>query len=94
MSIQSECRKEGRDSITAKLTPRQIAIIGELRMNPNGLTAYELNEKLRMSGDLFSNDLNTVKPRLTELCKANIIEPKGKRVSPSGVHTTVWGLVE
>lgn len=92
MSIEKECRREGRNAITEKLGPRCVAIIGLLRRYPDGLTAWEINRELREEGILSSSDLNTVKPRLTELRDAGIIEACGRRETPSGCRTTVWRM--
>lgn len=92
MSIEKECRKGGRDAVMEKVGPRCIAIIGVLRQHPGGLTAYEINRELMQNGTLHSSDLNTVKPRLTELRNAEVIEACGKRVTPSGCKTTVWRM--
>lgn len=94
MSYETESRSDGRAMALEKLGPRCIAIIGVLRENPDGLTAYEINQRLRMDGLLHSTDPNTVRPRLTELKKAEIIESCGRRESPSGCKTTVWRLKE
>lgn len=92
MSIETECRKGGRDAITEKIGPRSVAIIGVLRKHPDGLTAYEINRTLVEEGVLHSADLNTVKPRPSELRDADIIEACGKREAPSGCKTTVWRI--
>lgn len=93
MSIEKECRKEGREKSFEKMGARCIAIIGVLRAHPDGMTAFEINRELMDCGVLHSADLNTVKPRLSELRDAGVIEASGKRASPSGCKTTVWRLV-
>ena len=85
MSITEETRREGLQAVSARISPRHALIIAALRSGPK--TAPELAEWLGFS------DLNSVKPRITELKKAGLVGVVGKRPNAhTGVSNAVYEL--
>lgn len=59
------------------------------------MTARELAVALWRKGLIPSAERNFTAPRLTEMCRSGVVEPKGKRVCEYTRHTVaVYGLLE
>lgn len=87
MSVTAETRRAAYQDIRVKRTRRQEEILRTIT-GYGPMTAEELMDALGY------RDPNQVRPRLTELAKAGVLRPEGKRISRrSGKMTAVWALV-
>lgn len=87
MSITQETRREGYEDSRQKAPKRWQLIYGYLqRHGPS--TAEEIRDGLGYK------EMNSVRPRITELAKAGLIAATSKRKSSTGRNTAVWEVVE
>lgn len=85
-----EAREEANKAVDRQKRYRQILDCLEER---GASTAKEIAVWLCLSGYVPSSERNYVSPRLTELGKAGIVEPLGKkRCIYTGRTVTVWHL--
>lgn len=93
MSITSETRREGHESVLGKKTYRRnliLDILGDRQM-----TVSEIVKALLDSGIINYYDRNFVAPRLTELADAGKVKVVGKRTCiMSGKNVAVYARVE
>jgi hypothetical protein len=87
-----ETRAEANETVKREIRYRQILDCLEER-GPS--TAKQVAVWLCMTGQTPTSERNLTAPRLTELCKAGLVEPIGKtRCVFTGKTVTVYGLRE
>ena len=88
MSITAETRREAYEE-SRVTSPKRWKLIYNCLLQNGGMTAAEIADKLGYK------DMNSVRPRLTELKEAGLVEVTGRRPSPrTGRSTAVWEVVE
>lgn len=93
MNITQETRRAAYDGIQDKAQKRRDLILMILKHGP--ATAEEITAELHTHDFVPYFDMNFVRPRLTELCRAGKIKPVGKRISErTGKQTAVWAVNE
>lgn len=90
--VTRDTRAEARETLNTG--ERKQAILRLLRES-GPMTAKELAFALKQRGIIPTDDRNTTQPRLTEMCKAGIVEPVGKTTC-AWTHRTValYGIRE
>lgn len=87
-----ETREESNKTVQRNVRYRQILECLEERGDS---TAKQIAVWLCMTGQLPTSERNFTSPRLTEMCRMGMVEPKGKtRCSYTGKIVTVYGLRE
>ena len=90
MSITEETRRADHEDIKPKFGPRAKAINTALREHGD-MTAEELTDYLVSEKVIPFFDLNYVRPRLTEMNKARLVDTVDtKKSRRSGKVTAVW----
>lgn len=87
MSITQETRREAYDEARSKAPKRQ-ALVYDYLVRHGPSTAEEVRDGLGYK------EMNSVRPRLTELTKMGLIRPAGKRRSSTGRNTAVWEVAK
>lgn len=80
-----------RSNVPDKRTRRGY-ILGCLSNSTEGMTSEEIMNELYRVGIIPFKDMNMVRPRITELKEQGLIEAIGRRLSSTGISTTVWRL--
>lgn len=82
-------RQTRLESYVKRPVTRQVSILNVLKEHKRGLTARQLAEEMGFQ------DLNYVKPRLTELMQAGVIETDGKTLDmTTNRNVAVWKIRE
>ena len=88
-----ETRAAANEQVNKNLRYKQIIeILGEW---PDGLTAKEIARVMYLKFYIPSEERNFAAPRLTDLGRAGVVEPIGKKICTwTGRKVTVWGLCD
>lgn len=70
---------KNNDVDISHLGERQKLVYNTLKTKTNGATAKELSMQLFNNGKVFSNERNSVHPRLNELIKEGLVRVVGKK---------------
>lgn len=89
-----ETRAEANEKVNRQARYNQItAVLTDHICEP--MTAKEIAQEMYKKGQIPTNERNFVAPRATELCKAGIIEPVGKKICKwTGKKVTAYALRE
>ena len=88
--ITLETRSEAHDKVDKQ---RRYAQILECLREYGAMTAKECAVKMQKKGYIPTSERNYTAPRMTELGKAGIVEPIGKKVCAyTGRTVSVWAL--
>ena len=88
-----ETRAEAKEKLNKNLRYKQILEI--LDEEPDGLTAKEIAHQMYLKRYIPTDERNFTAPRLTELGRAGIVEPIGKKKCQwTDRKVTVWGLCD
>lgn len=88
-----ETRVEAEEKLNKNLRYKQILEI--LDEEPDGLTAKEIAHQMYLKRYIPTDERNFTAPRLTELGRAGIVEPIGKKKCQwTDRKVTVWGLCD
>ena len=91
--ITEDTRRAAHEDIKPKFGPRAKAIYTALTESGD-MTAEELTDYLVAQGTIPYFDLNYVRPRLTEMKQARMVETVStKRSQRSGKDTAVWSAI-
>lgn len=88
-----ETRATANEQVNKNLRYKQILeIMGETL---DGMTAREIAREMYLKGYIPTDERNFTAPRLTELGRAGVVEPIGKKICTwTSRKVTVWGLCD
>lgn len=90
METTRETRRAAYYEVQPNTPARRWYIYNTLKIH-GGMTAEEITKTLVTDGVIQRFDMNYVRPRLTELKEAGLVETSGKKESPlTGRNTAVW----
>ena len=90
MNIPDETRRESYNAVLPIAKIRQNAVL-KILQEWGDLTAQEIAYVLHWSGLTDSDERNYASPRLTELRRAGMVKPVGKKICcRTGRNVTVW----
>lgn len=90
--ITDGTRRESHRAIQPDAAARRRVIL-EILTESGGMTAREVAGELHRRGVTPTDERNYAAPRLTELYKAGMIKPTGKKQCPhTGRNVAVWAV--